>query len=586
AGAAPVPGPARRPRPAAQAPAPRLARTVLRAVVVHPRWGLTGAVLFLGMSLLGAHGAVTGKLWGEVVAAVAGGPAGAPGVWQLTAAVGAALLAGPFALFTALRLYPSWWNAVTLRARCAVLAGQTRQHRLPRVPAGEVTARCLDSERFVLYVDRWVDVAIGCVVVVTTSLLAGTAGAGGVVAAVMAVSAVVSVTGAGAAGRSATRAGDARARFGRALGSAVDAARTVKLAAATPGVLAQLHAVDRTRVHASVREFRVRAVLEGVPVVLVQLALVAVWWLHLRGTWDLATTLLVSTAVAGSSYYGQVAGAVVTEAPVAREWLRAVSALAGRADVLTPPPGVDLVTGTAPAPPVPAHHPLREVELRGFTAVHDDGTVGAADVDLRVAAGELVLVAGRVGSGKSSLLAALAGLVDHEGSLRWNGEEVRDPQTFLRPAQVCYVAQVPRVLSGSFADNAALDHPGAARRLERALADARMGPDVAAAGGPGALVGHRGVRLSGGQVQRLALARALASGADLLVADDVSSALDARTEVELWRALRERGTTVLGSSSKRAALAAADRVVVLVDGRVAASGPWARLEERWGHLAG
>ncbi|WP_432491150.1 ATP-binding cassette domain-containing protein [Kineococcus gypseus] len=585
-----VPAP-RRARPAPAEPSPRLARTVLRAVGAHPRWGLAGAVLFLVTSLLGAHGALTGALWGRVVEDVAAGDAdgaggAAGGPWLAAAAVCAALLAGPFALRGALRVYFQWWNAVTLRVRCAVLAGQTQQHRLARVPAGEVTARCLDSERFVLYVDRWVDVVIGCLVVVSTALLAGSAAAGAVVAAVMAVSALVSSSGAGVAGRSAAGAGEARARFGRSLGSAVDAARTVKLAAATPAVLAHLHAVDDARVRASVREFRVRALLDGVPVVLVQLGLVATWWLHLIGTWGLGTTLLVSTAVAGSSYFGQVAGAVVTEAPVARTWLRAVAALSGRADVLTAPAGVDLVAGTAPAPAEPARRPLRELELRGFGAVHEDGTVGVAGVDLRVAAGELVLLTGRVGSGKSSLLAALAGLVDHEGSLRWNGAEVADPQVFLRPAQVCHVAQVPRVLSGSFADNVALDHPGAARRLPRALEDARLLPDVEVAGGPGALVGHRGVRLSGGQVQRLALARALASGAELLVADDVSSALDARTEVELWRGLRERGATVVGSSAKRAALAAADRVVVLVGGRVAASGPWERLEGEWGHLAG
>jgi ABC-type multidrug transport system fused ATPase/permease subunit len=99
-------------------------------------------------------------------------------------------------------------------------------------------------------------------------------------------------------------------------------------------------------------------------------------------------------------------------------------------------------------------------------------------------------------------------------------------------------------------------------------------------------VGHRGVRLSGGQVQRLALARALAADAELLVADDVSSALDAATEVELWESLRRRGSTVIGATTKRAALARADRVVILSHGRVAATGPWRDLEPTWGHLAG
>ena len=139
------------------------------------------------------------------------------------------------------------------------------------------------------------------------------------------------------------------------------------------------------------------------------------------------------------------------------------------------------------------------------------------------------------------------------------------------------------MLSGTFADNLRLDHD---RDPGPAVADARLEADVADAGGLDALVGHRGVRLSGGQVQRLALARALAVGAELLVADDVSSALDARTEVELWDALRARGTTVLGSTSKRAALERADRVVVLDEGRVVATGPWAELAGAYGHLTG
>src|SRR5205085_5433287 len=88
--------------------------------------------------------------------------------------------------------------------------------------------------------------------------------------------------------------------------------------------------------------------------------------------------------------------------------------------------------------------------------------------------------------------------------------------------------------------------------------------------GLGLLIGHKGTRLSGGQLQRLALARALAPQTELLVADDISSALDVVTELELWQALRDRGITVIGSTSKRAALALADQVVVLIGGRGAA----------------
>jgi ATP-binding cassette subfamily B protein len=344
-----------------------------------------------------------------------------------------------------------------------------------------------------------------------------------------------------------------------------------------------LQDVDSGRVEAAVFEHRVQAVLDGLPIVLVKAGVVVGWLVYLRGGWGLATALLVTTAVNGFDWFGRVAGAVITEAPGVRGWQQETSRLAGGADLMDLPPGVDLVHGRAPRPEATDATPMETLELRGLGAVHDDGTLGVHGVDLTVRAGQLVLLLGRVGSGKSSLLGALAGLVDHTGSLRWNGVEVSDPQLFLRPGQVAHVAQVPRVLSGTFGDNVRLDHR---RDVGPAVDDARLGLDVEAAGGVEALVGHRGVRLSGGQVQRLALARALATGAELLLADDVSSALDARTEVELWQALRSRGVTVLGATSKRAALRQADVVVVLVDGAVAATGPWTELAPAWGHLAG
>lgn len=249
------------------------------------------------------------------------------------------------------------------------------------------------------------------------------------------------------------------------------------------------------------------------------------------------------------------------------------------------PPDVDLVSGTGPTVGADRRDRLERLELVGLSAIHDDGTLGATDVSFAVERGETVLVLGRVASGKSSLLGALAGLVHSTGSLRWNGVEVDtdERERILRPGRVSFVAQRPRVLSGTFADNIVLDHD---RTLTAPIETARIARDISDAGGVDALVGHRGVRLSGGQVQRLALARALAIDPELLVVDDVSSALDAATEVELWDAMRSSGRTVIGATSKRSALERADRVVILVDGKVAADGAWDDLTPNWGHLAG
>jgi ABC-type multidrug transport system fused ATPase/permease subunit len=465
-----------------------------------------------------------------------------------------------------------------------VLIGQTAQHRLERTPPGEVVARTMDADRLARDADRWVDFVNGLAIVAVTALVAQSWLAGGVLLAVMVASAVASSFGRRVAGRSAAESAAARARFGRSLVSALDSVRTVQLASSTPTVHAHLRAVDGGRVDAAVREHRVQALLDGVPIVMVQCGVVAAWAILVNGGWGLATALLVAGAVNGFDWFGRVAGSVITEAPGTRAWLQATARLAGGGDLMVVPPGVDLVNGSAPLPAPTRREPLQTLDLVGLSAVHDDGTVGASDVSLTIGAQELVLLLGQVGSGKSSLLAALAGLVSTTGQIRWNGATVEDAQTFLRPRNVAHVAQVPRVFPGTFTDNVRLDHGD--RTVLPALEAARMMSDVQAAGGPDSLVGHRGVRLSGGQVQRLALARALACDSELLLADDVSSALDSATEIELWAALRERGATVVGATSKRAALSRADRVVVMVEGQVAAVGPWSELADRWGHLAG
>ena len=562
------------------APIPSLARQVLSTIGIQPQWGLLGAALFLLSSLTGAFGAVTGWLWGLIIIDLQAG--GRPTI--LTVALVASLMVGPMLLAQAFRTYPHWWVDVRLRVRAAVLHGQTAQRRLDRTPPGEVVARTMDADRLARYTDRWVDFVNGLFVAGLTALIAGTWLAGAVLLAVMVASALASTLGRRVAGRSAAAASTARARFGQSLVSSLESVRTVKLAAATPQVHAHLREVDGGRVDAAVREHRVQALLDGVPLVMVQCGVVAAWAGLLHGTWGLATALLVANAVSGFDWFGRVAGSVVTEAPGVRAWMLATARLAGGGDLMDLPPGMDLVEGTAPAPAPAQRDPLRSLTLHGFSAVHDDGTLGVQDVDLSVEAGELVLLLGQVGAGKSSLLAALAGLVASTGEVRWNGRLVEDPETELRPARVSHVAQVPRVLSGTFDGNVALDHQD--RTVVPALEAARMERDVAEAGGPGSVVGHRGVRLSGGQVQRLALARALACDADLLLADDVSSALDAATEIELWDALRAEGSTVIGATSKAAALSRADRVVVLDAGEVVDTGPWAELSSRWAHLAG
>jgi ABC-type multidrug transport system fused ATPase/permease subunit len=349
-------------------------------------------------------------------------------------------------------------------------------------------------------------------------------------------------------------------------------------------VLAHLGRLERVRSERQRREIAVQVWARSTPSIVSGLLPLGAWAMYLSGALSAGATLVAVSTLGSARWFAWTTASLISQLPSARVWTRRTVAMAGAGAYSAPVPGVDLAAGTAPAPPAPPRHPLRRLALAGFSAVHEDGTVGVRDVDLTVERGQLVLVVGPVGAGKSSLLRALAGIVHHTGALTWNGQLVTEPEMFLRPNQVGYVAQLPRVLSGTIADNVRLGHEVDAAG---AVSIAQLEHDLAAAGaGLGLLIGHKGTRLSGGQLQRLALARALAPSTELLIADDVSSALDVTTELELWQALREHGLTVVGSTSKRAALIQADQVVVLLAGGAVARGTWPELEARWGHLAG
>ena len=210
------------------------------------------------------------------------------------------------------------------------------------------------------------------------------------------------------------------------------------------------------------------------------------------------------------------------------------------------------------------------------TGSADPASRGVEDVSFTVQRGDFVVITGRIGAGKSTLLRALLGLLPAQsGQVSWNGERVDDLAAFFRPPRVAYTAQVPRLFSDTLRENILFGLPEQGVDLDKAIHLAVFEPDVAALDhGLDTLVGPRGVRLSGGQVQRAAAARMFVREAQLLVFDDLSSALDVETERTLWQRIDESGgdLTCLVVSHRRPALRRADIIIVLKDGKVAAQG--------------
>ncbi|HMO57683.1 MAG TPA: ABC transporter ATP-binding protein, partial [Roseiflexaceae bacterium] len=193
-----------------------------------------------------------------------------------------------------------------------------------------------------------------------------------------------------------------------------------------------------------------------------------------------------------------------------------------------------------PLPEIPfeakkASDRLDELRIEDLSYRYPSSGRGIEGVDLTVRRGSFTVIVGRVGSGKTTLLRTVLGLLPLDrGRIVWNGTHVAQPADFFVPPRSAYTAQIPRLFSMSLRENLLLGLPETHADLQRALRLAVLEDDVAALdGGLDTQVGPKGVKLSGGQIQRAAAARMFVRDAELLVFDDLSSALDVETEQQL-----------------------------------------------------
>jgi ATP-binding cassette, subfamily B, bacterial len=214
---------------------------------------------------------------------------------------------------------------------------------------------------------------------------------------------------------------------------------------------------------------------------------------------------------------------------------------------------------------------LKTLTIQNLTYLHPESGRGIQNASFTLEQGEFIVITGRIGSGKTTLLRALLGLLPAQsGNLVWNGQTILEPAEFLTPPRSAYTPQVPALISGTVRENISL---GTNHDLKTAIQNAVLETDLEQL--PHALetlVGVRGLKLSGGQLQRTAAARMFAQNSSLLVFDDISSALDVRTEQTLWERVSSLGKTCLVVSHRRPALQRATRIVLLENGQITGMG--------------
>jgi ABC-type multidrug transport system fused ATPase/permease subunit len=373
------------------------------------------------------------------------------------------------------------------------------------------------------------------------------------------------------------------------IGEAFSGVQAIKLGAAERPVLNRLHGLNEARHKAALSDTVLTEILRGInrnmSTITVAIVLIVAADSISDGSFSIGELALFLTYLPRLTDYMSFVGDIIAQhrrTGVAYERIRAL-AVDAPDDELLDRQRVSL-EGAIPDIDLPdiGIDPLQQLEVRGLSHWFPDGGEGLEGVDFDVERGSFTVVTGKIGSGKSTLVRALLGLVPADGDVLWNGKPVEDPASFFVPPRSAYTAQVPRLFSESLADNIALGQRVARERLREAVQLAVLDPDLERLeAGEQTMVGARGVKLSGGQVQRSAAARMLATEAELLVFDDLSSALDVHTETELWqRLLTKRDVTCLVVSHRRAALSRADQILLMDGGKIVDRGALSDLLER------
>ncbi len=357
------------------------------------------------------------------------------------------------------------------------------------------------------------------------------------------------------------------------LGDVIPGIRVVKAFAQEGREVRRFETTSQKLYEGEVNAAGIQSIFTPVMTFLTSIGTIIVWWVGgvqvLQGD---ANALTLGTFVAFTGYMAMFYGPVEALCRLNHSFQRAATSAERVFDVLDTTPDVADVPDAIQMPPIDGR-----VEFDRVTFGYEPGRPVIDDLSFTVEPGEMIGLVGHSGAGKSTLINLICRFYDvDEGAIRIDGHDLREVELASLRSQIGVVLQEPFLFTGTIAENIAYGKPDA--QLDQIIGAAKAANShdfiMEMPHGYDTILGERGARLSGGEKQRLSIARAILRDPRILILDEATASMDTETEARIQQALERlvQGRTSFAIAHRLSTLKHADRLLVIEDGKLAEIG--------------